>query len=473
VSASIRERLGMITGAELAAAAPPPATRVPEQLHAAGWREIAPYVHVRDGEADVPARVAGADAASQLLPVECRVGDCLFWDTETTGLAGAGTVIFLVGCAWVDGPRVRVRQVFLADFPGEQQFLEHLRDLFSRFQVFVSYNGKAFDSTILKTRLVMSGVTMALGYQLDLLYLARRFWRRLLDNCRLTTIEQEVLGVQRGDDIPGWMAPEIYFDSLRRGVLGQLPAVFEHNEADVLALVHLLAVVNGVLAGDANREPALGVDRGAVGSFLLQQGDRRGARMLRQAYRGGDQGAGHLLGLHLKRASDWRSAVSLWQDMVRVHGSLHAAVELSKYYEHRTRDLPAALASIAPFLPSRGDGAPGAGAPGGGLRARGAGAPGDGMPARVAGGPARTAGKRAGTAIAGAAVDAGKPTGADGDCLAARGGTRRRTESGEEGCTAARMQTEFHHGLLSPGELSGLVHREARIRAKLRRAAAT
>ena len=267
---------------------------------------------------------------------------------------------------------------------------------------------------------------MALGYQLDLLHLARRFWRRLLDDCRLTTIEQEVLGVRRGDDIPGWMAPEIYFDSLRRGVLGELPAVFRHNESDVLALVHLLAVVNGVLAGGADQEPPVGVDRGAVGSFLLQQGDRRGTRMLRQAYRGGDEDAGHLLGQHLKRASDWRSAVSLWQDMVRVHGNLRAAVELSKYYEHRARDLQAALAAIAPFLP-----------PGGGMPARGA-----GSPARVAGGPARTAGKRAGTAIAGDAVDAGKPAGADGDRLAL-------------------------------GELSGLVHREARIRAKLRRAAAT
>ena len=372
MSASVRERLGMITAAELPA--PPPsegASRVPEQLHAAGWREIAPYVHVREGEAALPAEVAGGDAACRLLPAECRTGDCLFWDTETTGLAGAGTVIFLVGCGWVDGPRVRFQQVFLADFPGEQRFLEHLRDLFARFPVFVSYNGKAFDSTILRTRLVMSGVTMALGYQLDLLYLARRFWRRRLENCRLTTIEQEVLGVRRGDDIPGWMAPEIYFDSLRRGVLGQLPAVFRHNESDVLALIRLLAVLNGVLAGDADLEPPVGVDRGAVGSFLLQQGDRRGARVLRQAYRAGDEGAGHLLGLHHKRAGDWRRAVVLWQDMVRGHGNLRAAVELSKYYEHRARDLEAALAAIAPFLPPKGGTAPacvgaGAGAAGAG-----------------------------------------------------------------------------------------------------------
>ena len=416
MSASVRERLGMMTGAELLVpSAAAGASRVPEQLHAAGWREIAPYVYVRDGDAAVPARVAGGEAACRLLPADCRTGDCLFWDTETTGLAGAGTVIFLVGCAWVEGPRVRFHQVFLADFPGEQRFLEHLRDLFARFRVFVSYNGKAFDSNILKTRLVMSGVTMALGYQLDLLYLARRFWRRLLDNCQLTTIEQEVLGVRRGDDIPGWMAPEIYFDSLRRGVLGQLPAVFRHNEADVLALVRLLAVVNGVLAGDADREPPVGVDRGAVGSFLLQHGDRRGARVLRQAYRAGDEHAGHLLGQHFKRAGNWRSAVPLWRDMARGHGSLRAAVELSKYYEHRARDLEAALGAIAPFLPP--------------------------MPSI------------GGTADAG--TTRASPLGAR-TADAAGGG------AGVAGATGGPADDGGH-----------LLHREARIRAKLRRAAAT
>ncbi len=354
MSASLRERLGMMTGAHLL---PPPLSSPPaqgstiaDQLRAAGWREIAPCVYGRDCEIPVPEELADCRVAGELLPAECRLEDCLFWDTETTGLAGAGTVIFLVGCAWVEGSRLRLRQVFLADFPGEQRFLEHLRELFSRFRVFVSYNGRAFDSTILKTRLVMSGMTMALGYQLDLLYLARRFWRRLLANCRLTTIEQEVLDVQRGDDIPGWMVPEIYFDSLRRGILGQLPAVFRHNEMDVIALARLLAVVSDILAGNQQRVPSAGVDRGAVGWFLLQQGDRRGARMLRMAYQAGDEHAGILLGGHLKRTGEWRDAVFVWRDLVHTHDSRDAAVELSKYYEHRVRDLEAALTWIAPFV---------------------------------------------------------------------------------------------------------------------------
>ena len=355
MSRSLGERLSVATSAGGALdMAPPPAqaSRLAAQLEGAGWRVVAPYVYCRDSDVPSPLPPPAHGVRGHLLPDQCDLEHCLFWDTETTGLAGAGTVIFLVGFAWLEGTRLRFHQVFLADFPGERSFLEYLRGIISRYEVFVSYNGKAFDSTILKTRLVLSGMTMALGYQLDLLYLARRFWRRITGNCRLTTIEQEVLGLERAGDVPGWMVPEIYFDSLRRGVLGELPVVFRHNEADVITLAHLLAVVGDVLGRGPDEERAVPVDLAAVGAFLLQRGDARGPALLRRAYAGGDAEAGRLLSLYLKRAGDWADAVTLWEDMRQVHGSCFAAVELSKFYEHRARDLAAALACIAPF---RGD----------------------------------------------------------------------------------------------------------------------
>ena len=351
MSQSLRERLGLMTAAALPAAPlpPPAAVRLPAQLRSAGWRELAPYVYCRDADAPCPPALATGGVADHLVPDECALEQYLFWDTETTGLAGAGTVIFLIGFGWVEGDRLRFHQVFLADFPGERRFLEYIRGIISRYEVFVSYNGKAFDSSILKTRLVLSGMTMALGYQLDLLYVARRFWRRITDNCRLTTIEQEVLGLERSGDVPGWMVPEIYFDSLRRGELGELPVVFRHNEADVITLVRLLAVVGDILGSSPAAERAVPVDRCAVGAFLLQCGDPRGPAVLRHAYAGGDAAAGQLLSLHLKRGGDWTGAVALWTDMQEAHDSRFAAVELSKFYEHRARDFEAALACIMPF----------------------------------------------------------------------------------------------------------------------------
>ena len=211
MSRSLGERLGVAAAAGGLEAAPPlPAApvrvaRLDGQLERSGWRAVAPFVYCRDSDVPSPTGLAAAGLQGHLLPEACELRQCLFWDTETTGLAGAGTVIFLVGLGWLEGSRLRFRQVFLTDFPGERAFLEHIRAIISRDEVFVSYNGKAFDSTILKTRLVLSGMTMAFGYQLDLLYLARRFWRRITGNCRLATIERQVLGLERTGDVPGWM----------------------------------------------------------------------------------------------------------------------------------------------------------------------------------------------------------------------------------------------------------------------------
>ena len=358
---SLGERLGVAAAAGGLAAGPappaPPAapSRLACQLERAGWRAVAPYVYCRDSDVPSPGGLAAGRLQGHLLPDgpdACGLRQCLFWDTETTGLAGAGTVIFLVGLGWLEGSRLRFHQVFLTDFPGERAFLEHVRAIISRYEVFVSYNGKAFDSTILKTRLVLSGMTMAFGYQLDLLYLARRFWRRVADNCRLATIERQVLGLERTGDVPGWMVPEIYFDSLRRGVLGELPVVFRHNQEDVVTLARLLDVVAQILRCGPEEDRPVPVDLTAVGAFLLQRGDVAGSALLQRAYRDGDAEAGRLLSLHLKRGGAWSDAVTLWEDMRLVHGSCFAAVELSKFYEHRARDPAAALDCIAPF---RGD----------------------------------------------------------------------------------------------------------------------
>ena len=333
-------------------AAPVTASRLAGQLEHGGWRAVAPYVYCRDSDVPSPPGFAADCLYDHLLPDACELQQCLFWDTETTGLAGAGTVIFLVGLGWLEGSRLRFHQVFLTDFPGERAFLEYIRAIISRYEVFVSYNGKAFDSTILKTRLVLSGMTMAFGHQLDLLYLARRFWRRITGNCRLATIERQVLGLERAGDVPGWMVPEIYFDSLRRGVLGELPVVFRHNEADVVTLTRLLAVVGEILRCGPEEDRPVPVDLTAVGAFLLQRGDAAGGALLRRAYADGDAEAGRLLSLQLKRDGAWSDAMDLWEDLRLVHGSCFAAVELSKFHEHRARDPAAALDCIAPF---RGD----------------------------------------------------------------------------------------------------------------------
>ena len=313
------------------------------ELTATGWQQVAPHVHVRTQDADPPKELA---AAACLLPEGARRDDCLFYDTETTGFGGAGVVVFLVGLGWWERGRLRVQQVFLSDYPGERDFLHYIRDAAARFGVFVSYNGKAFDSHVLESRFVLSGKTMAVGYQLDLLHVARRLWRGITADCRLPTIERHVLGVHRSGDVPGRLVPDLYFDCLRSSSLGRMPEVFLHNRLDVASLVLLLEAMQRLMTG---RDLGVATDGAALGDMLLQRGHANAVDVLLGAYQDGDVEAGRLLSLHHKRACDFDAALRLWQDMFDRHKSLFAAVELSKHYEHRRRDYHTALNYLLPY----------------------------------------------------------------------------------------------------------------------------
>ncbi len=82
-------------------------------------------------------------------------GDFIFFDLETTGLSGgAGTIAFLAAFGQVvSEDKLRITQYLLLDYPGESDFLEAvLAEFANTNSVIVTYNGKCFDSQILKTR---------------------------------------------------------------------------------------------------------------------------------------------------------------------------------------------------------------------------------------------------------------------------------------------------------------------------------
>lgn len=185
------------------------------------------------------AEVAGDKSLRQVSPE-----GLLFVDLETTGLVGgAGTIGFLIGVGAFEGASFRLRQYFLRDPEEEPAMLEALRADLEAADGVVSFNGRTFDLPLLQNR-----YTMALRHRwkltefphLDLLYPSRRLWRSSLADCRLTTLEQRVLGIQRSDqDIPGEQIPGMYLDYLRTGDATQMSKVIYHNAIDILSLVGL------------------------------------------------------------------------------------------------------------------------------------------------------------------------------------------------------------------------------------------
>lgn len=167
----------------------------------------------------------------------------LFFDTETTGLAGGtGTRAFMIGAAdWFEGA-LRIRQLLIANMAAERAMLRTFASWLAPSTVLASYNGRSYDAPLLRTRYRLARLKDPLDGldHLDLLHPSRRRWRGRWENCRLATIEREALRILREDDLPGAQAPAAWLSFLRGGDAVNLRRVAEHNRQDVATLSQLL-----------------------------------------------------------------------------------------------------------------------------------------------------------------------------------------------------------------------------------------
>jgi hypothetical protein len=275
-----------------------------------------------------------------------------FLDTETSGLSGGtGTYAFLVGAArFVDGQFV-LQQFFMRDPAEEPALLEGLASFLAPAQALVTFNGKAFDAPLLVTRYSIHRLPVPFkGYaHLDLLSLARRLWRDRLPSRALKYLEEHILGLKRtSEEVPGYEIPWLYFDYLRSGDARPLAGVFYHNAMDVVAMAALLAHVNAVIMDPYGGQVEHGLDFIALGKLFedLNRWDdaaRLYERGLESDLTEADFGAAvRRLSILQKRRGDLDQALRLWQAAAD-QGHIYAHLELAKYYEHKARDVKAAL----------------------------------------------------------------------------------------------------------------------------------
>jgi uncharacterized protein YprB with RNaseH-like and TPR domain len=312
----------------------------------------------RHGRLPLAAALDASPAALALIgrldtPV-AGIRDLLFLDCETTGLAGGtGTYAFLVGAGYFEDDRFVLSQFFMRDFDDEPALLAALAGLLDRRRALVTFNGSGFDMPLLETRFILARRRWPVGCdQLDLLRPARRVWAARFADCRLATLEREVLGVARQADIPGELIPALYFDFLRHRRAAPLRAVFTHNRDDVLSLVGLLGWFGAALGGrgDVVTTPR---DLAGLGRLCERIDPERSADYYRRALAGGLDGAeAHRVRLHLallaKRRAEWEAACALWEEATAaVVFDLRPWEELAKYWEHRRRDHVRACSVVA------------------------------------------------------------------------------------------------------------------------------
>lgn len=179
----------------------------------------------------------------QLGMAEVATSTVLAFDTETTGLAGgAGTRAFMIGTAdWRDGG-LRIRQLLLTTLAAETAMLSEFAKWLTPETVVLTYNGKSYDRPLLSTRYTLARLPDPLRDRahIDLLHPVRRRYRGVWENCRLATIERQLLGVVREDDLPGSEAPGAWLTYLRGGSADKLRRVGHHNAQDLRSLCGLL-----------------------------------------------------------------------------------------------------------------------------------------------------------------------------------------------------------------------------------------
>jgi uncharacterized protein YprB with RNaseH-like and TPR domain len=320
-----------------------------------GWERSGDFLYSRElfRPMSFPPRIdplpflgRGAPAAKELAGTGGLESSALrFFDLETTGLSGgAGTLAFLAAIGRPVEGGMALTQFFLADYPGEADFVTAVLEALGGDSVLVTYNGKAFDLPLLRTRCVMNGLSCGAWGNLDLLHVSRRLWRRVHGGASLGLLEREVLGKDRGPDVPGSRIPALWFAFLKGVQDEEMGLVLSHNAEDVLSLAALMVRLTEAFSSPLSELEGEGLDRGGLGRSLMALArEAEGEALLEAAARAGDEKAGILLSRHYARAGRQgeRAKVQRW-----LGASYEGMIERAKFLEHGTRDYARALAWV-------------------------------------------------------------------------------------------------------------------------------
>ncbi|WP_262173037.1 ribonuclease H-like domain-containing protein [Saccharococcus sp. Marseille-Q5394] len=274
----------------------------------------------------------------------------VFFDTETTGLKGAGTLIFLMGFIEYTDEAFTLTQYVLPGPDHEAAFL-YASNLWKTPMSIVMYNGKSFDMPQVQTRWTMNRnvLPQLLKHtEIDLLHGSKRIWKNEMDTFKLTSVEEEQLGFFREGDIPGHMAPIIYQDAVKNGRAELLMKVLLHNEWDILSLVTLyIRSTDLLLHGDADSSANAKTNIGKWYTDLKSFSRSKDILMDVIAEYGADEPKAHFhIGFLLKKEGLYSEAIESFATAASGLAGREKVIafeELAKLFEHKVKELEKAL----------------------------------------------------------------------------------------------------------------------------------
>ncbi|WP_313890949.1 ribonuclease H-like domain-containing protein [Psychrobacillus sp.] len=274
-----------------------------------------------------------------------------FYDTETTGLKGAGVLIFLNGVLKKVDNGFLLTQHVLAD-PGQEAAFLFATDFWRVSQTMLTYNGKSFDLPQLESRWTMNRKTippLKQHRQIDLMHSSKRVWKGDMERFKLKQVEEEKLAFVRKNDIPGHLAPIIYFDALKHGNPTNLMKILTHNEWDILSLAALYILTVELLSDKEVVESATTYTN--IGKWFQDLKTTETSvdwfRFVVDHFENEEVSlAYYFLGIHLKRNKLVDESLHAFRESLKeIIGKYRVEVyiELAKLFEHQQKDFDAAL----------------------------------------------------------------------------------------------------------------------------------
>jgi uncharacterized protein len=270
----------------------------------------------------------------------------LFFDSETTGLAGGtGTIPFMLGFGFFSEQVFQAKIFILQDLDKEGEFLAAVDDFLKtgNFSATVTFNGKAFDFPLLETRYILQRRHFPLLDlpHLDFLFPARTLWKNTFDSRKLGYLGEMLLGLSREDDIEASTIPALYFNFLRNQDFSAIESVIEHNAMDLVGLAavvllgarylddHSLTGDEGEILGLGMLCERAGLLEKAEAFYQIAKEVSGRADVQTQAVR--------RLSVLLKKKKLYKEALQLWE-ILSAGNDLQAYREISVHYEHRERN---------------------------------------------------------------------------------------------------------------------------------------
>lgn len=329
-------------------APPVQAPETPSSREAASclsFKEAFPLSLFGDRSVASPATLSAIFGLS--VPRHLTESNFLFLDTETTGLSGGvGTVAFQVGVGYFENRSFVVEQFFIRDYHEEPFMLSKVAALCRRFPLLVTFNGRAFDGPLLQSRMRMNRLDVGSLPDLhaDMLFPSRRLWKLRLKSCRLSHLEEDLLGVFREDDLESALVPQTFFKYLKDRDFAPIERILAHNRQDIVSLAQLFFF----LCKEYSRPEGITHQEDLLSLARMHEKQGR-AQQAVKCYRLCAHGetrpmAFQALAVHAKRQGQVDNAIRLYTAMLgRGEEPVMCCEALAKLYEHQKKDIEKAL----------------------------------------------------------------------------------------------------------------------------------